>query len=131
MNYSEASASLILLIPLPASGSLAQSWPMPSAVVRQREQSWFMKKQLHVYYSGRVQGIGFRYTVREIADSLAVCGWVKNLDDGRVEVTAEADEEVLHKFIAQVNTAFNQYIQDSQLYWGPATGEFRDFNIRF
>ncbi len=90
-----------------------------------------MKKSLHVYYSGRVQGVGFRFSCRRIAEESRITGWVRNLNDGRVEVTAEADEEVLHKFIAQVNTAFNQYIQDSQLYWGPATGEFRDFNIRF
>jgi len=90
-----------------------------------------MKKSLHVYYSGRVQGVGFRFFCRRIAEESRITGWVRNLNDGRVEVTAEAGEEVLYKFLAQVNAAFNQYIQDSQLYWGPATGEFRDFNIRF
>ena len=58
-----------------------------------------MKKQLHFYYSGMVQGIGFRYTVQDIAAGLLVCGWVKNLTDGRVEVIAEAEEDTLRVFL--------------------------------
>jgi acylphosphatase len=48
----------------------------------------------HVFYEGRVQGVGFRYTVRQIAKEYEVTGWVRNLIDGRVEllVSGEADE---------------------------------------
>ena len=60
---------------------------------------FIMKKQLHLYYSGRVQGIGFRYTVQDIAASLKICGWVKNLIDGRVEVLAQAEEDILGGFL--------------------------------
>jgi acylphosphatase len=47
-----------------------------------------------VFYEGRVQGVGFRYTVRNIVKGYDVCGWVRNLPDGRVElhVAGEADE---------------------------------------
>ena len=54
-----------------------------------------------VYYSGRVQGVGFRYTTRQIASGFEVTGWVKNLPDGRVEMQAMAsDPEELNAFLA-------------------------------
>ena len=46
-----------------------------------------------VLYAGRVQGVGFRYSTRQIASGFDVTGWVKNLDDGRVEMQVMADEE--------------------------------------
>jgi acylphosphatase len=90
-----------------------------------------MKKQAHIYYSGRVQGIGFRYTVADLADYQKVQGWVKNLDDARVEVVAEADEDTLNEFLQQVNQHFSRYIKDVNIEWLPATGEFRDFSVKF
>lgn len=90
-----------------------------------------MKKQLHIFYSGRVQGIGFRYTVLDIARQQKVGGWVMNLDDGRVEVMAEAEEETLNDFLQQINQQFSRYVQDVNIEWLPASGEFRDFQIKF
>lgn len=51
-------------------------------------------KSLQVFYSGHVQGVGFRYSVKRIATGYDVTGWVRNLPDGRVElqVTGGADE---------------------------------------
>jgi len=90
-----------------------------------------MKKQVHVYYSGRVQGIGFRYTVLDIARQQKVYGWVKNLDDSRVEVLAQASEDVLNDFLQQINQHFSRYIQDTNIEWFAARGEFSDFQIKF
>lgn len=90
-----------------------------------------MKKQLHLFYSGSVQGIGFRYTALDIALGLKVCGWVKNLRDGRVEVLAEAEEDTLNDLLEQINEHFSRYIKDTHLEWLPASGEFRDFQIVF
>ncbi len=90
-----------------------------------------MKKQLHLYYSGRVQGIGFRYTVADIANFQKVWGWVKNLDDARVEVMAEAEEDTLNSFLQQVNQHFSQQIKDVNIEWLSASGEFRDFKVKF
>ncbi len=90
-----------------------------------------MKKLVHVYYSGRVQGIGFRYTLADMAGLQKVCGWVKNLDDGRVEVAAEAEEETLNSFLQQANQHFSGYIRQADIEWLPAKGEFRDFCVKF
>lgn len=90
-----------------------------------------MKKQLHVFYSGRVQGIGFRYTVLDIACQQKVCGWVKNLDDARVEVLAQASEDVLKDFLQQINQHFSRYIQDVNIEWLASSGEFSGFQIKF
>lgn len=90
-----------------------------------------MKKRVHVFYSGRVQGIGFRYTVEDMAGQSKICGWVSNLDDGRVEVVAEAEESVLNIFLDQVSQHFSRYIEDVQAEWLSANGEFRDFQIVF
>ena len=90
-----------------------------------------MKKQVHAYYSGRVQGIGFRFTAERLAEELGVLGWVSNLSDARVELVAEANEDALENFLTQLNNIFKRYIQDVQLSWEPATGEFKDFGVRF
>jgi acylphosphatase len=59
-----------------------------------------------VFYSGHVQGVGFRYTVRNIASGYEVTGWVKNLPDGRVELHAVAHEsQELEDFLEAVRTS--------------------------
>jgi len=90
-----------------------------------------MKKQVHVYYTGRVQGVGFRFTTEDIARDLGVIGWAKNLRDGRVEVMAEAEERVLTDFLTKVSVHFSRYIQDVDAEWAQATGGFKDFAIKF
>jgi acylphosphatase len=90
-----------------------------------------MKKQAHVFYAGRVQGVGFRYTARELADEIGVAGWAKNLSDGRVELVAEAQEELVKDFLNKVSGHFRNYIQNESVAWSAATGEFKEFDIRF
>lgn len=90
-----------------------------------------MKKLLHIFYTGRVQGVGFRFTAIDIAKDIGVTGWVKNLRDGRVELLAEAEEEKLKNFLSRINNFFARYIQDTDINWLAATGEFKDFIIEF
>ena len=54
--------------------------------------------RIQVFYSGRVQGVGFRYTTKRIADQYVVTGWVRNRCDGRVEIIAEGADSELKKF---------------------------------
>jgi len=90
-----------------------------------------MEKRINVCYTGRVQGVGFRFTAEDIARELGVCGWVKNLRDGRVEVVAEAEEKVLQDFLGRINQYFSRYIKDADVAWQEPRGEFKDFGIRF
>jgi acylphosphatase len=90
-----------------------------------------MEKRVHVFYSGRVQGVGFRYTAQSIAEDLKVKGWVRNLHDGRVELVAQQEEEVLKEFLERIKKYFSSYIKDIQIDWEEPTDEFEDFEIRF
>ncbi len=89
-------------------------------------------KQVHVFYSGRVQGVGFRFTAEDIAMGLEVFGWVKNLPNAQVEVVAEAEEKVLLEFLDKIrNGPLKKYITDEEISWAQATEKYKDFHIRF
>lgn len=90
-----------------------------------------MRKRVHILYSGRVQGVGFRFTAESAAIESGIRGWVKNLGDGRVEIMAEAEEEALKDFLNKIRQSFSRYIQDEDLRWSEAADEFQDFQIRF
>ncbi|OHB70571.1 MAG: hypothetical protein A2V70_13755 [Planctomycetes bacterium RBG_13_63_9] len=89
------------------------------------------EQRREVYYSGRVQGVGFRYTVRRVAMRLAVTGFVKNLPDGRVQLVAEGPADQVRRFLDAVDAEMGYYITDAQASTGPATGRFASFDIRF
>ena len=74
--------------------------------------------------------MGFRFTIQDIANDLGILGWVENLRDGRVEVTAEAEEDRLKDFLERIHKYFNRYIQDIDAEWLPAKGEFKEFGIK-
>lgn len=58
--------------------------------------------QYRIIVDGRVQGVGFRYFVQMEADKRKLAGWVKNRDDGRVEILAEGPENALQSFVEAV-----------------------------
>ena len=91
-----------------------------------------MKKRVHVFYSGRVQGVGFRMTAEETAKRFEVAGWVKNLRDGRVEIVAEGEEAALKRFLeALQNGPMKNFIQRTEIAWGVATEAFDEFETRY
>lgn len=53
----------------------------------------------HIYVSGRVQGVGFRFRVMQFANQLKLAGWVKNLDDGRVEMELQGEREKIEHLL--------------------------------
>ena len=89
-------------------------------------------EQLHVFWSGRVQGVGFRYTTESAALELGLRGWVRNLPDGRVEALCEGPGKTLKRFLAEIASGpMKRYIQQAETHWDKATGEFDDFQIRY
>jgi len=55
-----------------------------------------------VYYDGRVQGVGFRYTVKQVAMGYEVVGWVRNLADGRVEMKVMGEDQEVEGFLQEI-----------------------------
>ena len=84
-----------------------------------------------IYYSGHVQGVGFRYTTRNIAQRYGVTGEVRNLPDGRVRLILEGDAEEIEELSADVRKAMGRHIRDIQVETMPATGQFSDFSIGY
>ncbi len=82
-----------------------------------------------IYYSGRVQGVGFRMTTRSHARRFSVTGFVRNLVDGRVELVAEGESDEIDRFLSSLRTAMTMNIRSEQCVEMPASGEFRDFEI--
>ena len=83
-----------------------------------------------VYYSGRVQGVGFRYTARKIAQNYAVSGFVRNLPDRRVELVVEGEAEEIQRFLIDLAETMRDNIHDAQTTQATPTGEFSGFEIR-
>lgn len=83
-----------------------------------------------VYYSGRVQGVGFRYTTRSIARRFEVTGYVRNLPDGRVELVVEGEAHETDALLREVRERFFNQIRDERCDEGSASGEFGKFEIQ-
>jgi acylphosphatase len=79
-----------------------------------------------------VQGVGFRFTVKRIANKYDITGFVKNLPNRQVEVVAEGDREVVEDFIDAIhNGILSGYIRNVEKESSPATGEYKEFKIKF
>jgi acylphosphatase len=90
------------------------------------------EKRVHVFVSGEVQGVYYRATTRDEARERGVTGWVKNLDDGRVEAVFEGgkeDVEDMVEFCHEGSSAAR--VSDVEVEWGEATGGFDGFGIRY
>ncbi|WP_028841287.1 acylphosphatase [Thermodesulfobacterium hveragerdense] len=88
-------------------------------------------KRVHVYISGKVQGVYFRAYTEEEALRLGVKGWVRNLPDGRVEAVFEGEDEAVDKMVAWCHRG-SPYakVTHVEVIEEPYKGEFNDFRIR-
>jgi acylphosphatase len=82
-----------------------------------------------VLYSGRVQGVGFRYTTQELAAGYPVAGYVRNLPSGEVELVAEGEADVVEAFLAEVARHMAGYITSLTVQDAAPSGQ-RGFHIR-
>ena len=85
----------------------------------------------HVYYGGRVQGVGFRYTTARVAAGYEVTGYVRNLADGRVEVVVEGPAAQVAAFLKGVEDAMAGQVRDRKAVDEAYRGEFEEFGVRF
>lgn len=86
---------------------------------------------MHLFVSGRVQGVGYRYSAVGAARRIGgLTGWVRNLDDGRVEAVAEGPREKLEELIAWCRVGPpSARVEGVEVSWQPASGEFAGFGI--
>jgi acylphosphatase len=86
--------------------------------------------RVHLRVVGRVQGVGFRWATQDEAERLGLRGWVRNTDDGSVEVVAEGDEEVVDRFLAWCRRGpTGARVDRVHERRTAATGEFERFKI--
>lgn len=91
-----------------------------------------MKVRAHVFVSGRVQGVFFRYETYRLASRLGVTGWVRNLPDGRVEAVFEGEKEKVDKMIDFCRRGPSAAIvTDIKVIWEKPRNEFEDFKIKY
>ncbi len=83
-----------------------------------------------LHFSGHVQGVGFRFTARQLAGQYKVTGFVRNLRDGRVELVMEGAEPETTGLLHDIYQRMEGYIEGADESVEPATGEFRVFEIR-
>ena len=82
------------------------------------------------FFSGRVQGVGFRYSTKQLAKGVDVLGWVRNLGDGRVELQIMGDEEELDEFIQEMHDSpMGHHIQEQEERTVPLLEDVRGFSI--
>jgi len=85
---------------------------------------------MQVFYSGQVQGVGFRYTVRSVATGFDLTGWVRNLPGGGVELVAEGAKDELEAFRQAIReSGLDHFIRQEDVSWQEASSEFRGFEI--
>jgi len=89
------------------------------------------KRRQEIYYSGSVQGVGFRYTTQRLASRYEVSGFVRNLADRRVQVVVEGSLGELTAFLRDVARTMDGYIRRTEIRELDATGEFEGFEVRF
>ena len=90
-----------------------------------------MAKRIHAVVIGLVQAVSFRLFTSMEANTLGLKGFVRNLEDGSVEVVAEGEEETLKKLLELVSQGPSAAkVDDVKVEWAEAKGEFNDFLIR-
>ncbi len=81
-------------------------------------------------YSGRVQGVGFRYTAQRLASSFPITGYVRNMSNGSVELVAQGEADQVQAFLDAVTRRMAHYIHDATVVEEPP-GDYQGFGIRY
>lgn len=89
-----------------------------------------MNERRRIFFSGQVQGVGFRYTAIRIANAHPVTGWVRNRGDGRVELLVEGEGAVIESMLEEVRDAMRGRIRGEQVSRESPTGDMTGFSLR-
>ncbi|MGN8647004.1 acylphosphatase [Gracilibacillus sp. HCP3S3_G5_2] len=89
-------------------------------------------RQVNVIVSGRVQGVGFRVFTQQLAVENEIVGWVRNLDDGSVEIEAQGHDMMMEKFLKQLNKgpSFFAKVKNMEVTEKEVTHSFQKFDIK-
>ena len=83
----------------------------------------------HMYISGDVQGVGFRYRANYAAKGLGLTGYVRNLYDGRVEIEVQGDRELISRFLGEIDAGSFIHIDNIEARDIPVVEDERSFNV--
>lgn len=90
-----------------------------------------MNSRVHVFVSGKVQGVFFRSSTKNMAEKLGLSGWVRNLADGRVEAIFEGNKKVVEKMVMWCRKGpESARVTGIEVIWEEFKGEFKDFLLR-
>ena len=91
-----------------------------------------VQKRIHIFVTGRVQGVFFRQSTRVMAIKNNVIGWVRNLADGRVEIIAEGETQDIDNLVTWCKTGpANSRVDEFELSDETFIGEFEKFEVRY
>ncbi len=90
------------------------------------------KSRAHVFVTGRVQGVLFRYTTKAEAKLRSVKGWTRNLPDGRLEAVFEGDKDKVEELVDFCHYGPSEAkVSSIEVTWEEYTGEFKEFSIHY
>ncbi len=88
-------------------------------------------KQVHIFISGNVQGVGYRYFIKSAALQNGIAGWAKNLPGGRVEAVLQGEEKALEKVLEKCRKGpFLAEVKDLDSNWEEVTEALGNFEVR-
>jgi acylphosphatase len=83
----------------------------------------------HIFFSGRVQGVGFRFTALNVARRYGLTGFVRNTVDGKVELLVQGTEDDINDCVEDLQQTFSAI--DTQVEQAPFDSSYEDFQITF
>lgn len=89
-----------------------------------------MNKGIEAFFTGMVQGVGFRFTARDLADKHKIKGWVMNLSDGRVKLVAQGSQKELNNFLYDLREKFKNQIINFQFQKKEPLEDYNSFQIK-
>ncbi|MFQ7311103.1 acylphosphatase [Sellimonas sp.] len=89
-----------------------------------------MEERRHIYFYGRVQGVGFRWKAMQTAKYLNLTGWVQNMYNGNVEMEVQGEKELIDRLMQELNTDRFIRIEKTEMLTLPLVDGERDFKVR-